>query len=66
MPWLADMTRAGDGELEGVDVQAPLVGVSEEADKVVLLQALRVVLVVDIGAGRARVPKMSKSIIKSP
>ena len=24
MPWLADMTRAGDGELEGVDVQAPL------------------------------------------
>ena len=66
MPWLADMTRAGDGELEGVDVQAPFVGVSEEADKVVLLQALRVVLVVDIGAGRAGVPKMTKSIIRSP
>ena len=66
MPWLADMTRAGDGELEGVDVQPLLVGVGEEADEVVLLQALRVVLVVDIGAGRAGVPKMTKSIIRSP
>ena len=37
MPGLADVTRARDGELEGVDVQPPLVSVGEEADKVVLL-----------------------------
>ena len=66
MSGLADMTRACNRELEGVDVQPPLVSVGEEADKVVLLQALRVVLVVDIGAGRAGVPKMTKSIIRSP
>ena len=37
-------------------MQSHLVGVGEEADKVVLLQALRVVLVVNVGAGCARVP----------
>ena len=66
VPGLADVAGAGDGQLEGGDVQPLLVGVGEEADKVVLLQALRVVLVVDIGAGRAGVPKMTKSIIRSP
>ena len=56
MPGLADVTGAGDGELERVDVQPLLVGVGEEADKVVLLQALRVVLVVNVGAGGAGIP----------
>ena len=56
MSWLADVTGAGNGELEGVDVQPALVGVGEEADKVVLLQALRVVLVVNVGAGGAGIP----------
>ena len=56
MPGLADVTGARDWELERVDVQPLLVGVGEEADKVVLLQALRVVLVVNVGAGRARIP----------
>ena len=56
MPGLADMTGACDWELERVDVQPLLVGVGEEADKVVLLQALRVVLVVNVGAGCARIP----------
>ena len=37
MPGLADVAGAGDGELERVDVQPLLVGVGEEADKVVLL-----------------------------
>ena len=65
MPGLADVTRARHGELEGVDVQPPLVSVGEEADKVVLLQALRVVLVVDVGAGRAGIPEVTKSMIRS-
>ena len=65
MPGLADVTGAGDGELKGVDVQPPLAGEGEEADKVVLLKALRVVLVVDVGAGRAGVPKMTKSEVRS-
>ena len=65
MPGLADVTGARDGELERVDVQPLLVGVGEEADKVVLLQALRVVLVVDVGARRAGVPKMTKSQVRS-
>ena len=56
MPRFADVTGAGDGELERVDVQPLLVGVGEEADKVVLLQALRVVLVVNVGAGGAGIP----------
>ena len=59
MSGLADVTGAGDGELERVDVQPLLVGVGEEADKVVLLQALRVVLVVDVGAGRAGIPLLT-------
>ena len=56
MPRFADVTGARDGELERVDVQPLLVGVGEEADKVVLLQALRVVLVVNVGAGGAGIP----------
>ena len=56
MPGLADVAGAGDGQLEGVDVQPLLVSVGEEADEVVLLQALRVVLVVDVGARRAGIP----------
>ena len=46
-------------------MQPPLIGVGEKADKIVLLEALRVVLVVYVGAGRAGIPEVTKSIIRS-
>ena len=58
MSGLADVTGARDGELERVDVQSLFVGVSKEADKVVLLKTLRVVLVVNVGAGCAGIPML--------
>ena len=64
MSGLADMTRARNRELEGVDVQPLVICVGEETDKIVLLQALRVVLVVYVGAGRTGVPKMAKSQVR--
>lgn len=53
---ISNVTRARDRELEGVNVESFLIGVSQEADKVVLLQALRIVLVVNVGARGGRVP----------
>ena len=41
------MAGAGDGQLEGVDVESLLVGVAEQADEVVLLKTLGVILLVD-------------------
>ena len=57
MNGVPDMAGAGDGQLEGVDVEAQLVGVGQKPDKVVLLEALRRVLVVDEGARRRWVPE---------
>ena len=69
MSGLADVAGARDGQLERVDVESALVGVGEQPDKVVLLEALRVVLVVHVGAGSAGVPgnkikKMKKEFFR--
>ena len=53
---LLDVTRAGNGQFEGVNVESLLIGVGQETDKVVLLEALGVVLVVNEGARGGRVP----------
>lgn len=53
---LLDVAGAGDGHLEGVDVEPLLVGVGQQPHEVVLLQALGVHLVVDERAGGAGVP----------
>jgi hypothetical protein len=60
-----DVARASDGHLEGVDVQTFLVGVGQQPDEVVLLQALAVNLMVDVGAGSARVPVKHHNHFKS-
>ena len=57
MNGVPDMAGAGDGQLEGVDVKTQLVGVGQKPDKVVLLEALRGVLVVDERARRRWVPE---------
>ena len=57
MLWLLDVARASHRHLEGVDVQALLVGVGQQPDEVVLLEAGAAdVLVVDVGAGGGGVP----------
>lgn len=59
---ISNVTRARDRELEGVNVESFLIGVSQEADKVVLLQALRIVLVVNVGARGGRVHALLKTL----
>ena len=49
------MAAAGDGQLEAVDVESLLVGVRQQADEVVLLQAARVEVRVDERARSSRV-----------
>ena len=56
MAGLADVARAGDGHLEGVDVESLVVGVSQETDEVMLLEALGVVFVLDVGTRCLGVP----------
>ena len=49
------MAAAGDGQLEAVDVESLLVGVRQQADEVVLLQAAGVEVRVDERARSSRV-----------
>ncbi len=52
----SDVTGASDRQLEGVNVEALLVGVGQQPDEVVLLQTLRVILLVDERTRSGRVP----------
>ena len=49
--WLAEVAGAGYGQLEAVYVEAFLIGVAQQPHKIVLLQASRVVVGVNEGAG---------------
>ena len=51
----AQVAAAGDGQLEAVDVESLLVGVGQQPDEVVFLQAGGGVVGVQVAAGRPRV-----------
>ena len=52
------MARTSDWHLERINMESFFVGVGQETNKIVLLEALRVNLLIDKGAGGARVPVM--------
>ena len=52
----SDVARACDRKFKWIDVKSLLVSVRQKPDKVVLLEALGRILVIDEGAGSGRVP----------
>ena len=54
------MATASHWEFEGVNVESLLIGVGKEPDKVVLLETLGVVFVLNEGAGGRGVPMDTK------
>ena len=60
--WLAEVAGAGDGQLEAIYVEAFLIGVAQQPHKIVFLQAGRVVVGVDEGAGGPRVHALLQAL----